>query len=633
MFVKSDIRRVIIALESALHHEVCLELGKAGFIHLSRSTDLPEAMKGSWLKQEEAHRKVILSQIVDALRGLDIEPGEPAIGSQRPETGEDEVFLEKINATLRRIENLDTRIRKGLETVRGRLARLDALRSMGINPGSIRPSSLAGMVFGTVDSDWKGITAHESFMVAGAGRYVFGTALSPNIPGLLEFLKAYGFHEESLEFTRYDHERLVRRAGTLERRLETIEYCRMRLKESSGRKLRDLYSAYTGYEEILRALGMSAFSERAMFISGWVDKPDTQKLMAILRKVCGDRFIAVVSDRRDPSAPVRLRNSRMFKPFELLVKLLGMPSNDEIDPTPLTAFTFVLMFGLMFGDLGQGLVLALGGMILRRIAGGRGEPEGNLAQAGGILTVCGLSAALCGLLYGSVFSSEHVMPALWFHPMESIGKLFILTIGMGVLFIVTGLSVNMVNNFMNSRYTEALFEKRGLAICILYASLVFFAVRYALHGQSPRLWEAVVFAAAPLALFSFRGIIGPALFHEHGPESMAEYAVETLVDILEIGLSMLANTVSFIRVGAFALSHAGLSIVTYTLAGMLDPSLRSAGALIVIVAGNIVIIGFEGLICAIQSMRLEFYEFFSKFFRGDGVAFAPFALKAKVLEV
>jgi len=130
-----------------------------------------------------------------------------------------------------------------------------------------------------------------------------------------------------------------------------------------------------------------------------------------------------------------------------------------------------------------------------------------------------------------------------------------------------------------------------------------------------------------------RGILGPALFQAHKPHDMAEYATETCVEVLEIFLSMLANTVSFIRVGAFALSHAGLSAVTYTLAAMVDPGLKSAGAIIVIIIGNVFIIGFEGLVCGIQSLRLEYYEFFGKFFRGDGLVFSPFALTTRTSEV
>ena len=212
-------------------------------------------------------------------------------------------------------------------------------------------------------------------------------------------------------------------------------------------------------------------------------------------------------------------------------------------------------------------------------------------------------------------------------------KLFAVTILMGVVFILAGLCVNIINSILNADYTEALLEKRGLAILILYAAIVLFALNYQRTGQSPAIWEISAFIILPLILFSLRGVLGPVLFQSAKPHSISEYIIETVMDIVEIALGLFANTISFIRVGAFALSHAGLSIVTYTLAGMADPAMKSAGAIIIIVIGNIFIIGFEGLICGIQSMRLEYYEFFSKFFKGDGVVFSPFTLKAKASEV
>lgn len=257
----------------------------------------------------------------------------------------------------------------------------------------------------------------------------------------------------------------------------------------------------------------------------------------------------------------------------------------------------------------------------------------NLKQAGGILVACGFSAAICGLIYGSVFSSEHLLPALWFHPTANIMTLFAATILIGILFIMTGLLVNIINNILNADYTEALLDKRGLVILVIYAATVLFAFNYQRSGQVPAIWEISAFIMLPLTLFALRGVIGPAFFHQESPHSASEYIIETVMEIVETGLSLFANTISFIRVGAFALSHAGLSIVTYTLAGIADPGLQSAGAILIIITGNIFIIGFEGLICGIQSMRLEYYEFFSKFFQGDGVVFSPFTLKAQASEV
>ena len=158
-------------------------------------------------------------------------------------------------------------------------------------------------------------------------------------------------------------------------------------------------------------------------------------------------------------------------------------------------------------------------------------------------------------------------------------RLFSVTILLGAVIIVVGLCLNIINAFINADYAEALLEKKGMAILILYSAIVIMAVRFMSIKQAPELWEIGVFIIAPLLFFSLRGVLGPVLFKSHRPHDIAEYMTETVMDVVEIALSMFANTVSFIRVGAFALSHAGLSIVTYTLAGMADPALNPWGPL------------------------------------------------------
>ncbi len=630
MFVKSDIRRVSIALERRFYHEVYRALGEAGIIHLAPPRDR-DAVMDAPLREEETRVKEILAGIEHALQTLHIEPG--ATAGHAIDTARDGAFASKVQRELERVERVRSRIHETLETADRRVEYRAALDRMGIDPPALHGARLVRTVFGTVaETEWEPPTG-ERFVVAKANSYVCGAALPADFPAMLQFLRGYGFTDHSNEITGMSVTELEFRAETLKGRLATLDRYLVNLRKTVGPTLAELYAPYREYGEVFAAMKLSLFSAKALFIAGWMDAKDREWLFEILRGICGDRFIAVVSDRRDPDAPVRLMNSRLLRPFELLVKTMGMPANSEIDPTPLTAVTFVVMFGLMFGDLGQGIVIALGGLLLRRMAKMRGDPESTIGQAGGILVACGLSAAVCGILYGSVFSNEHLIPALLFHPIENIMPLFAVTILLGVLFISLGLGVNVLNNLMNGNYTEALLEKRGLAVFILYGAVVILAVRCTLTGQGPSPWAVGAFVLFPLAVFSLRGVLGPLLFKSQKPHSAVEYIIETCVEILEIGLSMLANTVSFIRVGAFALSHAGLSIVTYTLAGIVDPAMRSVGAIIVIIVGNVFIIGFECLICLIQSMRLEYYEFFSKFFRGDGVGFVPFRLKATNPEV
>ncbi len=628
MFRKSDIRKITIAFDKAFYHEVYLALGKAGLIHLTRFSE-KDAGADTGLQSEESVTREIIAATSYALSALQLEPDTESPDVRLRNADEDEKKASGIRKKLEHAARLIGRIREKEETLARDIQYAEALERLGIDASILHKSRIIRTVFGTVENaDWI-VPSYERFLISRAGHFVFGLSLPAFAADMFQFLKEKGFTEKSNEVPIRPAASLQKRAGELQRRRNAVDAYTSRLKEEKGPALRQLNADYRAYEDLLKAMRMSVLSARAMFITGWMDTSERSKLLDIMQNICGGKFI--IHEQKDPYAPVRLRNIRLLKPFELLVKTMGMPSGNELDPTPLTAVTYLMMFGLMFGDLGQGLVLMLCGLILRRI--GRKKINEELAQAGGILLACGGSAAICGLLYGSVFSSEHLLPALWFHPTAQIMKLFFVTILMGAVFIILGLCLNIINCLINADYFEALLEKRGLAILILYIALIYFAVNYLRSGRLPESWSIGVFIFLPLAVFALRLLPGVLFFSKAKPHGLLEYVIETVMEVVEIGLSLFANTLSFIRVGAFALSHAGLSIVTYTLAGMADPSLKSAGAVIIIICGNIFIIGFEGLICGIQSLRLEYYEFFSKFFKGDGVVFAPFTLKAKTSEV
>ncbi len=628
MFTKSNILKVTIAFEKTFYSEVYLALGKVGVIHLSRFHERDSVMDAG-LQDEEARTREIISGTEYALNALSLKPEEADVPARMVDISSKAAFVSKTRKVIERAVRLRARIREASDAVALHVEYAEVLSKMGIDPGTINRARLVNTIFGTVDNAVWDVPSDERFMIAKVGKYVFGMALPAYFSEMLLFLKEYGFTDKSSDVRPVSLENLKKRAEGLRRRDEIIDkYIRL-LKEERGLELKEIRSACMTNEEILKAMRMSSFSKRAMFVTGWIDRGDKERLVMVLQRVCGNRFI--MSERKDPDAPVRLLNARPLKPFELLVKTMGMPSPSEIDPTPLTAITFVLMFGLMFGDVGQGLVLLLGGVVLKKF--GKKEAREELEQAGGILIACGGFAAVCGLLYGSIFSSESIIPALWFHPATHIMSLFSATILMGIVFIMVGLFVNIINNTLNADYTEAFLEKRGLAVLVIYVSTVYFYLNYQMTAEFPAKWQVGSFIILPLILFSLKGVLGHVLFQKEKPESISEYILETVMDIVEIALSLFANTISFIRVGAFALSHAGLSIVTYTLAGMADPTMKSPGAIIIIVIGNIFITGFEGLICGIQSMRLEYYEFFNKFFKGDGVVFTPFTLKAKTMEV
>jgi len=628
MFVKSDIRKVTVALEKSLGHEVYIRLGDVGIIHPARM-QTGDVLTDAGILEEEARTRDIIGGSAFVLNALNIEAGDTSMSIKTRDEEKDALFVLRAKGVMERLQRLRVRLQEKAAVIAEQLEYAEALNAMGIDPWTLKRARFSRMVFGRIADTAPELPAEAPFIMAFAGRYVFGAALPKDAQAMLRFLKGYDFLDRTADVSGASLEELKRRDNSLRHRMEVLDRYSDNLRKETGPELLKLYHSYKGYEEVLKAMRLSGFSAKAMFITGWIDAKDKPRLVKLLEEICGGLYI--LADERDANAPVRMMNIRLFKPFELIVKMMGMPANSEIDPTPLAAIMFVLVFGLMFGDLGQGLVLAASGLILKYIA--KKKAQEDLDNAGGIVFACGLSAAICGILYGNLFSSEELIPALWIRPTEKIMTLFAVTILLGAVIIIVGLCVNIINAFINSDYTEALLEKKGMAVLILYSAIVLFTVRAMTQHGMPSLWKICVFILLPLIVFSLRGVIGPVFFHVKRPHDIAEYITETVMDIVEITLSMFANTVSFIRVGAFALSHAGLSIVTYTFAAMADPGLKSVWAISIIAIGNILIIGFEGLICGIQSIRLEFYEFFSKFYKGDGVVFSPFIIKGKMSEV
>ena len=326
---------------------------------------------------------------------------------------------------------------------------------------------------------------------------------------------------------------------------------------------------------------------------------------------------------------IRLKNRFLFRPFEFFVDMYGLPAYDEVDPTPFVAFTYILLFGIMFGDLGQGLVVSLVGWIMWKW---RKMPLGK------ILVPCGISSAIFGTIFGSVFGLEHVLDPFYqtvFHleekPIEvmdadTTNLIIYAAIGIGLVLVVLAILINIYSSLRRRHYENALFGPNGVAGLVFYCSIV-----VGFGGQIVFGWQIVNTAyvlcliVLPLAVIFFREILGALVEgrREDLPKKWGDFLMQNFFEVFEFLLSYATNTMSFLRVGAFVLVHAGMMLVVFTLAEMLP----GIGYLIVAVIGNIFIMCLEGLLVGIQVLRLEFYEMFSRFFDGTGRAFHPVTVR------
>jgi V/A-type H+/Na+-transporting ATPase subunit I len=360
---------------------------------------------------------------------------------------------------------------------------------------------------------------------------------------------------------------------------------------------------------------------------GWVPTSRLTTLIAQLKQVSEDILVETSLARRGRATldvPVSLKNPGILRAFQQLVTVYGRPRYKEIDPTLFIAITFPILFGAMFGDVGHGFVLALLGALLasRRIRALR-----SMAALGTVIAFSGLSAMIFGFLYGSVFGFEHVLPALWLQPIENILQILIVAVAVGVVLLSVGFLTGILNAWVARDWGWLLFEHNGIAGLLLYWSLLGLAAGMLLPGFPVPGGVFIGLAAVSGLAVMFSEPLGRLV---EGRRPLIEggvgmYAVQIFFEMFETLIGLVSNSLSYVRVGAFAVAHAGLSSVIFILAELFSPG-RGIVYWIVAILGNLFVIGFEGLIVGIQTLRLEYYEFFSKFFTGGGTRFRPLVM-------
>lgn len=331
-------------------------------------------------------------------------------------------------------------------------------------------------------------------------------------------------------------------------------------------------------------------SENFAWVTGWTNDFGEGGLERALSRAGVRAVLRFPEPPGAARAPMVLKNPWWSKPFEIFARLLGTPGPDEADPSPILAVLAPLLFGYMFGDIGQGLVLFVLGLVLQRR-----WPALRLLVAGG------LSAMVFGVVFGSVFGREDLVSPLWLHPLEQPLPVIIVPLFGGVVILILGLVLNAVGAYW--RNETATWARSDAALLTLYTGLV-----------ASILNPAVGMAISTVAIVWY--VVGSIWGSRTGGISM----LSAIAHLLETVLQLLVNTVSFARVGAFALAHAGLSLAIVAIAELAEHPIV---VFMIMVLGNVLIIVLEGLIVSVQTTRLILFEFFIRFLRGEGRVFRP----------
>lgn len=625
--------------------EVTRILGGKGVFHQIEAGaiggDRQHQREDGWAETATAYAG--LERRVQALMqslGAEPLPVQPASSADLADIDQARHVIESIEGDVREVGDRIVQITRSLETLRGHKQQLETIADIDLDIKALQQSryllsmlgtmpaanvgrlqsSLARVphVFLTMREDphrpvvWIGGTSENRDVLERAARSAYFEVLA--LPS--------GYKGSPRHVIQFIEAELSRGERELQENQATVRSLCNKYAASLSQLALEIRTSRTVAEAILKFGRL----RHTYVILGWAPTDSLESLLTRIRQTSKDTLIETTGvgragDRRN--VPVALQGSSFLRPFQMLVTTYSRPRYGEVDPTWLIALTFPLLFGAMFGDVGHGLLLTALGVLLmtRKVKALRG-----LAGLGGLVTICGLVAVLFGFLYGSIFGFENVLHAAWLQPGEDPLSILTFAIGAGVVLLSIAFLVGIFNALVSRDLAHLLFGHGGIAAALLYWSLL--GLLAALAGFVPVPWQVFGIVAGVTGLMiMFSGVLTRLV---EGERPLIEggagtYAIQAPMELFETVISFFSNSLSYVRVGAFAIAHGVLSSVVFLLAEMLSPG-HGIGYWIVVCLGNIVIVMYEGLIVGIQAMRLSYYEFFSKFFTGGGMRFEPLSL-------
>jgi len=308
-------------------------------------------------------------------------------------------------------------------------------------------------------------------------------------------------------------------------------------------------------------------------------------------------------------APVKLNNPWFVRPFEMIVNTYGLPAYNGFDPTFLTMLTFLIMFGVMFGDLGHGLVLTLSGV---GICFNR-----QLRKIGYILVSVGAASSIFGVLFGEFFGM-HLFHPIWFSPIEQTQQAMLFAAIFGVIMLSIGFISKIIEGVISKNYKAVFLKGEGLPGFIFYLSLIGFVYIMMTNGSKNLIYIISTILVLSVLTIAMAHPIKQAITGKIKGETV----LDSVVELIHLSLAVVSNTLSFVRVAAFNIAHVILTMSVIRIAETVG-GLSSAGQISMLIIGHLTVIILEAMIVFIQTLRLEYYEFYSRFFKIGNVEYEP----------
>jgi V/A-type H+/Na+-transporting ATPase subunit I len=629
-------------------------LGKHGVFHQIDSTYLGLENLGPNTWQEKAASYSTLERRIQTLmQNLNLQ--EQFSGAADFDTVAD---LEPLQAAVDRIEEDVKKTgdqlseeKKKLEQLESQLHQLEPIADANVDVGALRKSNYLYSVLGILPAENVGRlqtslsrVPHAFFTLREDPKRPVVWVLGPRSNSdVIEravksaYLNPLTLPEEFQGTPAQINEALRKAIEASKQKISELNATLARLAETHKQGLQKLFWEVHVSRVIADAIARYGQLRHTYVIVGWVPSAELNALTQRLKQASKEILIearSIEPAEHLANVPVALQNSGFPGWFELLVNTYARPRYEELDPTVLIAVTFPLLYGAMFGDVGHGLVLAAFGWLLKskRVPALR-----SMASLGGILIASGISGTIFGFLFGSIFGFEDILPEhpifkhfFWMHPIKNILTTLAIAVGTGIVLLTIGYLLNLYNAFRARDWGRFFFDSNGLAGLIFHWSFLGIFASALVPGFPVPTIVFVILAVVSVLLCV---VFAEPLKHwieGHHPlieGGVGMFIVQAAAELLEKIISVFSNTLSYVRVGAFAIVHAGFTNAVFVIATLLGGGHESGFAYwAVVVLGNLGVILLEAFIVFIQTMRLHYYEFFSKFFRGGGSPYEPLTL-------
>ena len=600
MFFPEKMLRLNIQIEEEFINEVLESIGRTNLLHIDKEQ---RRFSGT---TEASRVKTLLTLVLKYMQELKLNPKKRAITSISDQETlfnqiEDELLLigEKVDEITKKIKESNQELEYFKRAISVKKALSPVIDTMELSYGlkrlkmrtAILPMEVTELFRLAIKEKKLLLIAQPLFEQTNAIAIFYEDIFEDEISSAFNAFKAIEvsldyFSDEAFKLQRQLQERLHR-----EKEVLSLEY-----KE----QLEEIENYLNAMSELEVAKLSLKKDGKTLEIEGWIPKKYEKEFVSKIKRA-KVKILALEGE-----APVLLKTPLALIPFEKLISGFSYPRYGEMNPVIPFTFSFLLLFGLMFGDVGHGLILTFIGLLVKKY-------NQQYADLGQVYFLSGISSTVIGFIYGSVFGMHHILPISLFVPMDDTLTTILFSIGIGVVIISFSFLLHIVTA-IKRKETSLLFVSDGSVLWLLvYWFSIGILVKYFVQELNI-MYESIFLSLLLVTILTLM-------------IRKTKKTTQSLIDLLREFLDTITNTISFLRVGAFALAHAALFMAVFSIARMVSESHGETFFYwMTIILGNIVIIVLEGIVVTIQTLRLEYFEFFKRFFKGGGLPYKPYTL-------